>query len=380
MKDKIVIMALLTLGVIFAGAGCGSSQKSIIQGQEALKHGNYPAAIRHLERASRKITNNPALYYNLATAHYHYGDLDAAQAALNVALEFEPDNRDAIELCGEIAIGRQKWDVARNCFVKAGKGLAPNAQLLTALALAERGAGNDDVARVRLLQAMRVNRKYAPAYYGLASLYRDRYQLREEALELFEMYVRLADSSSDIHLEKAKTSIIRLRQVLANGAADLPKQHEPQPAVAKLIQDGNRFLTAQQWSKAEKAFSDALAADKTSFAAAYGMANACRAKGDKKKAFDTFINATKLAPNNMDPFYQAALIAYELRDFAEAGRLSDKLIGGWPNWAQAYALMASIRSAEGRAREAQAYAEYFVAIAPAGEQRSRYEAWLKTFK
>jgi tetratricopeptide (TPR) repeat protein len=376
MKQFTLPAALFALAFLSA-AGCGSSRKAIQQGQEALKQGNYPLAIKQFERATRRITDDPALYYNLATARFHQGELDAAQEALATTLQLAPDNRDAIELSGEIALNRQEWGRASELFVRAGQGLAPNARLLTALSTAERGAGRSDVARVRLLQALRADRRYAPAYYDLASLYRDHYNLKEDALELFEMYLRLTTGSTDAHVEKARTSITRLKLVLERTPPP-PTARAPAPAVARLLQEGDRFRTAQQWVKAEKAYRDALLADPRCFTAAYGVANACRARSDKANALKAFLQAIELGPGNMDPFYQAATLAYELRNYAEAERLADKLLAGWPSHAPSYALMASIRSAEGRHLDARAYGEYYVAIAPAGALRDRYAAWLNT--
>lgn len=374
MKQMSHSVLLLTLALLSA-TGCGSNRKAVQQGEEALAQGNYPLAIKQFERAARRITDDPTLYYNLATARFHQGELDAAQEALDATLRLAPDNRDATELAGEIALNRQDWPRARALFTQAGQGLPPRARLLVALSVAERGAGRDDVARVRLLQALRTDRKYAPAYYDLASLYRDRYNLREDALELFEMYLRLATGSTDAHVEKARTSITRLKLVL-QGNPPPPAQRQPGPAVARLLQEGDRCRTAQQWAKAEKAYRDALTADPHCFAAAYGMANACRARGDKAAAFKAFLKAIEIGPGNMDPFYQATTLAYELRNYAEAGRLADKLLAGWPSHAPSFALMASIRSAEGRPLDARAYGEYYVSIAPAGPPRDRYVAWL----
>lgn len=374
MKHMPLAAFFFTLALLSA-TGCGSSRKAVEQGQEALKQGNYPLAIKQFERAARRITDDPALYYNLATARFHQGELDAAQEALNVVLRLAPDNRDAIELAGTIALNRQDWPRAREFFGQAGQGLPPKARLLTALSTAERGAGHDDVARIRLLQALRIDRKYAPAYYDLACLYRDRYNLKEEALELFEMYLRLSTASTDTHVDKARTCITRLKLVLERNPP-APAQREPVPAAVRLIQEGDRYRTAQQWIKAEKAYRDALLADPRSFAAAYGIANSCRARGDKPAALKAFLKAIEIGPGNMDPFYQATTLAYELRNYAEAGRLADKLLASWPSHAPSYALMASIRSAEGRPLDARAYGEYYVLIAPAGSQRERYAAWL----
>jgi tetratricopeptide (TPR) repeat protein len=369
--------ALLLALALLSAAGCGSSRKAVLQGQEALKQGNYKLAIKQFERATRRIADDPALYYNLATARFHQGELDAAQEAVDVALQLAPDNRNAVELAGEIALNRQNWPLARDLFTRAGQGLPASARLLTALSTVERGAGRDDVARVRLLQAMRTDRKYAPAYYDLASLYRDRYNLKEDALELFEMYLRLTTGSTDVHIEKAKNSITRLKMVLERTPPP-PAQRAPAPAVARLLQEGDRLRTAQQWPKAEKAYRDALVADPACFAAAYGIANACRARGDKTAALKAFLKAIEIAPGNMDPFYQATMLAFELRNYAEAGRLADKLLASWPSHAPSYALMASIRSAEGRPLDARAYGEYYVMVLPAGAQRDRYTAWLNT--
>jgi len=297
-RQKLLVLTLV--GLLAGGCGSDSGQSAMRQGLAAFNEKNYPAAIAHLTRATKRLTDSAPLYYHLGLAHlyhltratkrltdsaplyYHLGlahlyqgDMEPALAAFNAVLELVPDHSEATACLGQIAYLQNDQPKAQAYFEKAlatASGDEAKARLLTSLALTEMARNRNDLARLYLLRAQWHNRLYAPALYNLASLYRDKFNLREEALDQFELYVRLAPKG-DRHREKAENNIKRLRLNLARTQAEEAEGLRRDPAAAaRLLQEGARLHAAKQYPKASKAFRDALAADPLTFSAAYGLA------------------------------------------------------------------------------------------------------------
>lgn len=379
MKAKALTLLFFSLALLTA-AGCGafSPRRAVRDGQAALKDHNYEAAIRHFTRAARRFPNDAMLHYNLATAHFYLGSFIPAEAALAQVLALEPEHMDAVELQGQIALHRGEWDKARELFGRIpAADPATHARLLTALSNVERGRKNYDLARVRLLQALKADWKYAPTHYNLALLYRDHFNLVDEAIDELELFRRIA-TSDDPQLAKAAKSLDALRQVQKTRQSHPPAGRRDTERATTLIKEGDRASAARAWARAEKAYRDALAADPQSASAAFGLGSSLLGRGEKRLALDAFRQATALNPGHADAFYQGALAALDLRELSEAALLLHRAAAKWPDRYGFFALLISLRSAEGNTAGARAYGEYYLLIAPAGEQRARYEAWLKT--
>ena len=375
---------LFLIALLLASGGCGShsGQNAVKQGVTAFQEKNYPEAITQLTYATKRITDSPDLYYNLGLAHLYQGDIEPAQAAFNAALELAPGHVESTTCLGQIAYLQNDLTKARACFDKALAGARTDeirARILTALALAESGREHYDIARLHLLHALKLNHLYAPAYYNLASLYRDKFNLREESLDNFELFVRLADKN-DSHNGSAANNIKRLRLNLdRTRAEELDSAHRDPAAAAKLLQDGMRLQLAKQNAKAIKAYRDALAADPFTFSAAFGLAMAYKAQGQRSEAIEAFKRATEISPNHQDSYFQAAELSLQLKHYAEAAKILDRAIARSPYNPANAELMARIRYEETRLPEARAYGEFYLALLPPGDKnRAAYSKWVKS--
>ena len=379
MKSMLKASVCLVAVAILAG-GCGqwAGKRAMEKGLASLRQGDHAAAVKQLEKASRYIKDVPLLYYNLGTAHYQLGHYDDALRAFQTALDPAPADRETMEYLGAIQLKRQDWAEALRMFQKAGAGLPPDARLLTAQAQAADGAGRRDAARLYLLRALRADRAYAPAVYDLACLYRDKCLLPVEALDGFEIFVRTADQQ-DARVEKAKASIARLKQVLEHMPPSVaPGVRRDLAAAQKLVAEGDKQRLSRQWAKAEKAYRDALAADPGSHDATAGLGLVLKARGDAAGALKMLLRAANLEPLRPTTMIEGAQLAMGFKDYSTAARLLDRAIARWPTQAPCYAWMAQVRHAEGHPAEARLYAAYYVLLAPAGAERDRYEAWLRT--
>ncbi len=368
----------LFLSLFAAGCGAFSPRRAVYDGEAALKDHNYEAAVRHFNRAARRLPNDAVLHYNLATAHFHLGSFIPAEAALAQVLAIDPENRDARELQGQIAFLRGDWTKARTIF-QALLAATPEARarFLTALSNVERGDTRYDLARVRLLQAIKADWKYAPAHFNLAMLYSDHFNLADEAIDELELFRRMT-TSSDPWLAKAVKHLEALRQAQQTSAPPPPAgSRDPDTADAR-VKDGDRAGAARSWPRAEKAYRDALDADPLCAPAAFGLGQALLGRGEHQQALDAFRQATLLNPGYADAYYQGALTALTLKDVPEAEHLLHKAAAKWPDRSGFFALLATLRSTEGDTDGARAYGEYYLQIAPSGEQRNRYEVWLES--
>ena len=369
---------------LLAVCGCSSrsGQSALKQGQAAFKEKNYAVAITHFTRATKRITDSPDLYYSLGLAHLYQGNMDPAQAAFAAALELAPGHVEATTCLGQIAYLKNDLPKAQGYFEKALAAARTDeirVRILTSLALVESGRGRHDMARLDLVRALKLSRQYAPAYYNLASLYRDKFNLREEALDNFELFTHLVNKS-DSHYGSAENNVKRLRMNLERTRAEEMDGLRRDPAqAAKLLQEGMRLQIAKQAPKAIKAYRDALAADPLTFSAAYGLAMAYKSQGQRTEAIEAFRRATEISPNHQDSYIEAAELALQMKRYGEAEKILDRAIARSPYNPATAELMARIRYAETRLPEARAYGEFYLSLLPVGDKnRGPYAKWVQS--
>ena len=375
---------IAALAVMACGCGSGSGRAALQQGLAALQEKNYSGAIAHLTTASKRITDSSALYYSLGLAHLHQGNIEPALGAFSAALELEPSHAGALTCVGQIAYLQNDLNKAQACYEQALEAAADDAmrtRILTSLALVEAGRNRYDLARLHLIHALKLSRAnpYAPALYNLASLYRDAFNLREEALDNFEMYVRMADRK-DPHYDKAANNIKRLRLNLERTQAEeLDRVRRNPSAAAKLLREGTHWQVEKQYAKAIKYYSDALLEDPFTFNAAFGLAVTCKNQGLRAEAMEAFLKATVINPDYQDCYYQAAELALQLKRYAEAAKILDRAIARSPYHAANVELMARIRYSEKRLPEARAYGEFYLSLLRAEDKnRAAYETWVRS--
>lgn len=369
--------------LLFSGCGRRAGADHYEQGLAHLQAGNCKAAVRCLKRACGRITDSAPLYYNLGTAYFGLGNMEGAAEAFAAALKIAPDDPLAQEHLAQVHLQRQSWEPARDLLTqalpRAAKADLP--RLLNALSLAEQNLGRIDIACLRLLQAQRADRRHAPTLYNLASLYRDRFQLYEEAADLFELYLRLAPPA-DAHVAKARDAIRRLKASNTRGADAAtrpPPRARDAAAALRAFQEGETQRAARRWDRAAAAYGRALAADPAHYAAAFNLGCVLSAAGLPDEAIKAFQRAGEIEPAKVDPLYWQALEAYKGRNYALAAQLlANHAIPRWPNHAPSFELMALVRYAQGRSAEARLHGEESLALTPARARRESFAAWVRS--
>ncbi|MDR2850330.1 MAG: tetratricopeptide repeat protein [Verrucomicrobiota bacterium] len=378
-------MLVLSAVCILLAGGCGSDsgQSALRQGMAAFREKDYSGAIAHLTRASQRITDSADLYYHLGCAHLQKGELGPAATALHAAFELDPRHGETLAGLGELAYHTKKFQEARTLFRQALAARLSSdearASVLNGLALAEAGLGRNDQARLCLLRAQQADRRYAPALYNLASLYLNAYNLREEALDQFELYVRLAEKDG-LYLKKAQNHIAQLRPNVARAQAEeLDGMRRDPDKAARRLHEGIQAQSEKQFAKAAQAYRDALAADPRTFNAAFGLGVLSKNQNQLAEALEAFKRAANIQPGHQDSAVQAAGLAVQLKRYDEAERILDRAIARSPYNPASADLMARIRHAQRRLPEARAYGEFYLSLLRADDAgRAAYEHWVRS--
>lgn len=377
---RVIYLGLCLLALGMCGCGSRSGLNSAKSGMEAFKEGRFDKAVEDLTHATSRISNSPELYYNLGVAHMELGNCVQAQDAFAAALKLNPQYSDAYACLGQLNLQQDQLLPAAEALSKAlsfATTADAKARILTSMGLMEARRKHYDLARLNYLRALKENRKFESAYYNLASLYRDDYKLLEESLDNFEIFVRITDPKNTYYL-KAKDNIKRLKNNLERTRANEPDVlRRDSPKAAKLLQEGVTAYSQKQYSKAIKAYKEALDADPLTFSAAYGLGKVYQQQGLKNEARSAFKRAAEINPNNQDCYCQAAELSLQMRQYAEAMKILDKAIARSPFNPVSAKLMARSRYEEGRYPEARLYGEFYLTLVPATEPgRKEYEKWV----
>jgi tetratricopeptide (TPR) repeat protein len=367
--------------LLASGCGSDSGQSALRRGMAAFGEKNYPEAIACLTQASQRIADSPDLYYHLGCAHLLKGELDPAAAAFQAAFELDPKHGETLAGLGQLAYYTKELPKAQTFFRQALEAETASgesrASILTGLALTEAALRHDDQARLCLLRAQQSSRRYAPAFYNLGALYLNAYSMREEALDQFELFVRLADAANP-YQEKARKQISRLRAALDRAKAEeLDALRRDPDLAARRLHEGIDAQCARQFTKALKCYRDALAADPLTFNAAFGLGKLYRDLKQPAEALEAFKRAAVINPAHQDSQLQAAALAIQLKRYDEAERILDLAIARSPFTPESADLMARIRHAQGRYAEARAYGQFYLSLLlPEDKGRAAYEKWV----
>lgn len=377
-KFNLCIVAVLSLAIL-GGCGSGSPESCLKKGLAEFEKKDYSAAISLLNKASEQIQDSSELYYTLGLANLLLGDTDKALEALNKTMDIDPDHYEALICCGQIAYHQNDLESARKYYqhaLKLAKDPRKRAILFTSMALTESGLKNKGLARLFLIRALSCDRSYAPAYYNLGSLYRDKFGFKEEALKCFEQFVKIADEK-ELHYEKAENNIKRLQEnIKRTSSAENVKRDAP--TAAKYLEQGVICQAQKKYREAIKAFDAALSADPLAFSAAYGRAVALEKLNSSRDAFKAFKVALEINPDHQDCYVRAVTLALKLKRYSEATAILNKAIARNPNYASWYDLMTRVLHEQAKYVEARKYGEYYLTLLEAGDKgRAAYEKWVK---
>lgn len=200
--------------------GCSADpSKSYAElGMDALENKDFRSAANYLEKARDRDPENAVITYNLGSAYWNLGNIDAARKAFEHARTVDETDPRAPEWLGHIYMSEGDWPAAVQMFSKAIDNSSRTPRLLTALAIAERGNGETAMAKQHIEEALSNGKdpEYAPALYNLACLYRDEYDRPTEAMRHFKRFMQV-DTRKGAQYERAHSEYQRLDALLSSG-------------------------------------------------------------------------------------------------------------------------------------------------------------------
>ena len=376
-KFNLCVIAVLSLSLL-GGCGSGSPKSSLKKGLVEFEKKEYSSAISLLSKAAEKFQDSAELYYTLGLAYLHLGDMDKALAALNKTIDINPAHYEAVICCGQIAFHKNELDSAQKYYqvaLKLAKDPHKRAVLFTSMALTESGLKNKGLARLYLIRALSCDRSYAPAYYNLGTLYRDKFGYKEESLKCFKQFIESADES-EAHFDKAEKNMQRLQENITRINAGKSVERDAVTA-SEHLKKGVIFQSEKKYRDAIKAYDVALSADPMAFSAAYGQAMAWQKLNSSRDAFKAFKKALEINPDHQDCYSRAVTIALDLKRYSEATAILDRAIARNPHYISWYDFMTRILHAQTKYIEARKYGEYYVSLLNSNDKdRSAYEKWV----
>ena len=376
-----IVLLTAVIGLLVCGCGSNSAEKNLNKGLSEFEKEDYSAAVGYLDPAAKEISDSAVLYYTLGLSHLHLGDMDKALSAFNKTLDIEASHCEAIICLGQIAYHKNELATAQECF-KAALGLVIDAHkkavLYTSMALVESGLKNDGLARLYLIQSLSCDRSYAPAFYNLGSLYRDKFGYKEEALECFKRYVQVA-GKGDAHYAKAEKNMDRLSKnidrMTSNRLANIKRDAV---TASEHLGKGVVFQSQKKYRDAIKSYDAALKADPLVFSAAYGRAMAYQKLNSTHEAFAAFKDAIAINPDHQDSYIRAVSLAIELKRYSDATMILDKAIARNAHYSSYYDFMTRVLYQQSRYAEAKKYGEFYLSmLEPGDKDRAAYERWVK---
>lgn len=320
-----------------------------LQGNIALRQGDFQAARRSLERAAQLAPDNPALQRELAASRMGSGDEAGAVAALSRMADLDSGSNQAEVLLVITHLRGKRFAEALRVAdelekKQPGKPLTHN---LRGIVL----AANNDLAKARasFLQALKIDPGYFPAANNLANL-----DLADQdinaARRRFEQLTRHSPNNSRAWLALAE--LARAENKEADYLANLEKAARANPKDAQA-----RQLLAQYWlgkRNAGKALAEARAGlDASGRAEFHDLIGAAHAlQGDHHNALAAYLKWAELQPNQPLAHFKIAQTQIAMKNPAAGLAALDKALALDAHFTEAAISKSLLLNQQGRRDEA----------------------------
>ncbi len=211
--ERTAALSLLAFILLLCGCGGGAKKSALEKGIELLKSGDYEAAAKSLKKASEQNPDDATIAYNLGTAFWKLGDHRQAARAFSLAKEKDPADPWAPEFLGYVYLSESDWPAAQLEFERAAEMAGNSAPLFTALALAERGSSEPELAKEHLEQAITWDPTYSPALFNLACIYRDELAQPTQAQNYLKRFLQVVEEGPQ--KDKARAEYHRIEKELS---------------------------------------------------------------------------------------------------------------------------------------------------------------------
>lgn len=252
---------------------CGAIQAALSQ---------YASAIESYKRAIEIEPNFSYLYFNMASAQFDSGDLDAAIKSYRKAIAIEPTYTEAYSDLGLALQGKELWHEAIDCFNHALTLNPYYADAHSNKGYAMQAIGNLEAAKTSCKKALDINPDLSAAHYNLGSVLHQ----QGELTEALSSYRRVCEI--DPNLTSAFVNCGRILQELGdlNGAIGT--------------------------------FNTALSIDPSFADAHFSLATAFHDNGSLNSAHASYRRALELDPSHAFAALNIAKLLFENQQYAQA--------------------------------------------------------------
>ncbi|MGN0846638.1 MAG: tetratricopeptide repeat protein [Kiritimatiellia bacterium] len=339
---------------------------AVAKGMAALEVQDVRGAIAEFQKAASVCGTNFEARVQLALAHLRLGEVREAETAIVAAREICPESAEARLIDGQVAYLKKDYARALGDFaaVAGEKSLSATlrSEALAARGVVEMAQGENELARISLLRAMRLNRRNAAAWYHLGVLSRNS-GFNEAALEQFDMAARFSDPREARTKRLSRDVIPALRGAIQKAAASKPGVAKRDPgAAAKLLGEGEALQKKKMIRAAIKKYEAAFAADPLSDVAAvkyaYLLALNDKSAAAVDKALAAYRAASEQRPERQSNYLAAARLAYANGRWATAAKIMNRAVAHDPENRQTLDLLIAALQKAGKGKLAEAWTAY----------------------
>ncbi|MDD3276680.1 MAG: tetratricopeptide repeat protein [Kiritimatiellales bacterium] len=281
--------------------------------------GNSKDAVKAFDESCRLDSTRYDVLCNLGVSLGSQDDLAAAEHAFREASLIQPDDPRPLAFAGVLYAKNQRWDEAANNLTRALERNPNDPRLQNALALTELHTASAEAALKRLQAITKQHPDYAPAFFNLASLYRNWFKNQTEAKRNFELYLSKSAESGPF-VEQARTEL----QAGALGSSGEEKITFTPPRSPNRANADKNFQKALAYHKkndldnAVKWYIKAIEADDTYEQAFYNLGLSYYSANRMALAADAFARAVQINPAFTAARFNSALAEYRLGNSARA--------------------------------------------------------------
>lgn len=261
---------------------------------------------------------NPQIHALLVAAHRHLeqGRADQAVPLLRMVVAREPDNSDAANLLGALALGGGRLDEAATWFAKAVRAAAHVPNYHNNLGETLRQLGDVGNAERALREALRIDDAYGPAWQNLG-LVLNRTGRPQEAVTALRRAAELLGETADTLSNLG--AVLSATGAIAEAEPMLRRAHALAPTDPEVLMNlANALRQAQRLGEAAELYERAIALDPASAPIHYNYGALWYLRSDTERARACYIRAAELEPKLADPHLGLGLLASDQGRWSEA--------------------------------------------------------------
>lgn len=358
-------------------------QQSIIDkitGDLLSKQGAHAEAQAYYRRAMSREVIDSEVYLSYGKSLIQTRNFKEAPFFFALSLRLDPLNTEAIIGTARALAGGDTIErgirYLESTQAKMGRS---QSELLTAIAELQIQAGDLDLARKNLEQAIELRADYGEPWKWIAVIHIKRFGLEKKALnkalEAYQAYSDRNQADPQGYLERYKIFI--QQKEYEKASQELEKIYSVFPNYPDLHYfKGTLYLAMGNYKTATEEFEKETSLHPGNSQAYIGLGKARIELGQKQEALTAFSTAMQLSPQNSEPKHLAGYTNYLLKNFPAAIALYRAAIANDPGNSLIYKRMGQAQLESGDGRAAKDAFKKYLELEPDAPDRSQYSRYL----